>query len=104
MNLLQKLIQGLFYTGATPVTVAQKPPPRFAVHTVPFVAPERSKADLYKLSIMEDFLTVIKQEEVDIFLLGMLETAARLNYKLQGEPEAVVRRINMELENENSYL
>lgn len=55
---------------------------------------ERCEASAYKISILNDLLRVIAEEDVDAVLLAMLTTIKERGYKLQAEPEALLETIN----------
>jgi len=55
---------------------------------------KRSEVNAYKVSVLNDLLKVIAEEDVDAVLLAVLTAVKNRGYKLQAEPEALIETIN----------
>lgn len=55
---------------------------------------KRSEVSAYKVSILNDLLKVIAEEDVDAVLLAVLTTVKDRGYKLKAEPEVLIETIN----------
>jgi hypothetical protein len=55
---------------------------------------ERTPANQQKVEILQDFLSILPNEEVDRFFLLILHEAEELSYNLKDTPEALLAAID----------